>query len=72
MNGKDLKEKFGARVKHLRRTNGLTQRDLAESSGISPEYMSRIERGLASPSFDTIARIAESLDRSVREIFAFD
>ena len=40
---------------------GLTQAQLAECVGIKREALSRIERGLHSPSIDTIGKIAAAL-----------
>ena len=57
----DLQVKFGKRLRLLRRTNDLTQEQLAEKVGCSTEYISRVERGLVSPSFKIIQQLAEKL-----------
>jgi transcriptional regulator with XRE-family HTH domain len=49
----------------------MTQESLAEKAGISPEYISRIERGNTSPSFETISRVAEALRVRVKTLFDF-
>jgi transcriptional regulator with XRE-family HTH domain len=49
----------------------MTQESLAEKAGISPEYISRIERGNTSPSFETIFRVAEALQVRVKTLFDF-
>ena len=72
MSGQDLKENFGRQVRLFRKDDDMTQSDLAEAVNVSTEYVSHIERGLASPSFDVIARIAQALNRDVAEMFAFD
>ncbi len=49
---------FGRRLRFLRTMAGMTQARLAEHSGISIDHLSKIERGLSSPSFAVIARLA--------------
>lgn len=34
---------------------------LGEAAGVSPSHLSRIERGLTTPSYDLLARIADAL-----------
>ena len=38
-------KKFGAHLKKLRKTKGLTQKSLALKSGISLSYINKIENG---------------------------
>ena len=71
MNADTLKYLFGRRVQSIRATHGMTQETLAEKAGISPEYVSRIERGNTSPSFGTISRVAEALQVRVKTLFDF-
>jgi len=65
MDAEALKKKFGRRVRSLRKLRDLTQEQLAEAGGISPEYVGKIERGQASPSFDSITRLASAIDKLV-------
>ena len=71
MNGKTLKQKFGRRVRSLRHTRDLTQEQLAEKAGMSPEYVSKIERGEASVSFKFMARLSTALKVDPVELFDF-
>jgi len=48
-------------LKRQRRRARLTQRQLAESANLSPEFVSRIERGVTSPSLETFLRLCRSL-----------
>lgn len=48
-------------IKRARQAQGLTQREVAERSGISRENYARIERGAASTTLATLERIAEAL-----------
>ena len=65
-----LKLKFGRRVRSLRNLRDLTQEQLAEKSDLSPEYVGKIERGGASPSFSVIARLSRALN--IRPVGLFD
>ncbi|MEW5772422.1 MAG: PAS domain S-box protein [Thermodesulfobacteriota bacterium] len=49
---------FGQRLRLLRQARQLTQAALAESLDISVDYLSKIERGLASPSFAVIEHLS--------------
>lgn len=69
MNG--LSRSFGNNLSHIRKTRGLTQETLAERIGISVDFLSMIERGRRSPSFTTIARLADALDVEAKELFNF-
>jgi transcriptional regulator with XRE-family HTH domain len=66
-----LRKLFGRRVRVLRKLRGLTQGVLAEESGLSVEYISRIERGLTSPSFDTIGALCKTLRVEPYQLFDF-
>jgi transcriptional regulator with XRE-family HTH domain len=68
----DLKRNFGRRLRFLRNMRGLTQEILAELVACSPEYISRIERGLISPSFEKIAIICKVLLVEPKELFNFN
>jgi len=58
---KSSDESIGARVRRLRLSRGLSQRQLA-SSGLSPAYISRIESGQRTPSVRAIRVLAHRLD----------
>lgn len=67
-----LKEKFGKRVRHLRRQRDLTQEELAEAAQISIDFLSLIERGQNAPSFETLDKLAKALCVPVKELFDFE
>ena len=48
-------------LKELREARFLTQRELAEKSGVGIATVARIEKGTHSPSFRTIKRLAAAL-----------
>ena len=66
-----LKASFGKRIRSLRRVRDLTQEQLAEEVGCSTEYISRIERGLVSPSFEILSALANALHVEVGALFNF-
>lgn len=59
---------FGERVRHIRRSRGLTQTELGLKSSLDQAVISRIEQGEVRPRIDTLDRIASSLDISVGEL----
>lgn len=67
-----LRERFGQRVRWLRSEHSLTQEQLAERAGISVDFLSLIERGKSSPSFENLDELADALEVSVAELFSFD
>jgi transcriptional regulator with XRE-family HTH domain len=68
----DLPKRLGNRIRHLRNRAGITQAQLAERVDISPEFMSRLERGLKAPSLDTAQKMANALGATLSELFHFD
>ncbi len=71
MQTNDLKTLFGKRIRSLRRLRDLTQEQLAASVGCSTEYISRIERGLVSPSFEILSALANAFHIEVDALFDF-
>lgn len=52
---------IGRAVRHSRRALKLTQAQLAEAIGKSPDAVSQIERGVNLPSIETIAALSKEL-----------
>lgn len=50
---------LGLRIKSLRTEKELTQEKLAESLGISVEYVGKIERGKRTPSLDLVIAMSK-------------
>ena len=69
---KELRLKFGKRLRFLRRARDMTQTQLAEEAGISVNFVSLIERGEFAPSFETLDALAIALKVSVRDLFDFE
>lgn len=54
-------KKLGTKIKSLREQAGLTQEKLAEKSGISLDYLGKIEVCINKPGLKTILKIANAL-----------
>lgn len=63
-----LKTRIGAAIAARRKSIGWSQPELAESVGVSPETISRFERGVSLPSIPTLAALAERLHCSPSEL----
>lgn len=55
---------FGQAVRELRTKEGISQLVLAERADLSLTYVSELERGLSSPSLDTIVQVARAFGAS--------
>ncbi|AWN48895.1 XRE family transcriptional regulator [Methylobacterium terrae] len=53
---------FGTNLRHHRKLKGLTQSALADQISLSTEMISKIERGVASPSFANVEKLSEVLN----------
>lgn len=65
-----LAEQFGQGIRARRKSLRLTQGQLGEASGLSEEWVRRLERGAGAPSFDALEALAAALGTSVGELFA--
>lgn len=61
---------LAAILKRLREDRGITQEELAFEAGITASALSRIERGLNTPGWMTVRRLAEALEVSLVELAA--
>lgn len=64
-------EKFGNRVKELRKFKKLSQEKLALECGFELSQIYRIENGVVNTSISHVAKIAEVLKVSPEELFKF-
>jgi transcriptional regulator with XRE-family HTH domain len=56
-------EEVGKRLKEVRRESGMTLKQVAVSSGMSPTHISEIERGKTSPTVGALRKIASALGK---------
>ena len=62
-------KRFGARLREVRQSRGMTQGQLAEKADVSQAYVGRLERGGAAPGIDLVARLAAALGTTVADLF---
>ncbi|WP_304518131.1 helix-turn-helix domain-containing protein [Cecembia rubra] len=67
----DIKEKFGIRLKTLRKEKGLSQEELALKSGLNRPYISAIEKGKRNVSLEVMEKLAGAMDIEIRELIDF-
>jgi len=60
---------FGEKLKKLRVSKNMTQKDLAEIINISPQAISRWENNEVEPSLETLRRLAEFFEVSMDDLF---
>jgi transcriptional regulator with XRE-family HTH domain len=63
---------FGQRLRKLRKSKGLIIDELVTKTGLSRPYISQIETGKASPSLQTVRKLASALDVPVTYFFVED
>ena len=60
---------LGARIRLIRQERGVQLNELAEKSGLSSAFLSRLERGQVSSSVANLIQIAKALQVAVAELF---
>lgn len=53
---------LGDKVRTLRKKIGMTQKELAEQVGLTPSFISQLEKNLISPSLDSLLKLSEKLN----------
>ena len=64
----DMRELVGRNVRAVRQARGMTQEELAETSGFSQQYISGLERGLRNPTVVTLYELAQALKSTPVEL----
>lgn len=59
-------------MRTVRRQHGLTLDDLAEVTGLTKSYLSKVERGHSTPSISAALKIARALQVDVAQLFSDD
>ncbi len=65
------KKLFGRRLKEIRRSKNFTQEQLAETVGIEPKQICRIENGTCFTTFEKLEKIAQTLNVDIHEFFIY-
>jgi XRE family transcriptional regulator, regulator of sulfur utilization len=63
---------LGTRVRALREGMGLSLRELAARTGVSPPMLSQVERGETSPTLTVAERIADGLELTLSQLLRLD
>lgn len=63
-------EQFARNLRSLRRAAGMSQEQLAGSSGLHPTEISRLERATREPRLGTMVRLANGLNIGVEKLVA--
>ncbi len=61
--------RLGARLRHAREASRLTLEDVAQRSGVTKSFLSRVERDMTSPSIASLVGICDAVGLSVGDLF---
>jgi transcriptional regulator with XRE-family HTH domain len=61
---------LGKKIAELRRARGMSQGDFATKIRSTPQWVSQLERGMRSPTIDTLCKVANALDMSLSDLLA--
>ncbi|MCK4818352.1 helix-turn-helix transcriptional regulator, partial [bacterium] len=67
----EYSNKFSENLARIRREKGISQKDLADRSGISSRMIAHYEKHVSHPALEKIERIAETLNVSIAELLGF-
>lgn len=67
--GELIEKAIGTTIRRLREERAMSARALADSSGVSPAMISRIESGHVSPSIATMASLCDALNVPLSGLF---
>ena len=68
----EFRQKFGAKVKEIRKRKKWTQEYLAEILNIDPRSLRKIELGESFPSINTLEKMLDVFKMSTVELFDFE
>ncbi len=64
--------RIGGKLRHMRKKNRKTLKEVSSAAGCSESMLSKIELGRAVPSLDLLSKLAETVGASVAELFGED
>ena len=64
-----IEQEIGCRIKEIRKQKKIPQEKLAEMIGISPNYMSALERGAYNIKLELLVQIIDCLDITADDLF---
>ncbi|CRZ33503.1 DNA-binding XRE family transcriptional regulator [Herbinix hemicellulosilytica] len=65
-----MKETIGKRISYLRREKGITQEEIAEKLGVTPQAVSKWENDISYPDILLLPKLAEILEVTVDELLS--
>lgn len=63
-------ERFAGVLRQLREERGWSQEQLAAQAGLNRSYLGEVERGSATPTLTTVAKLATALEISLSSLMA--
>ena len=64
----ECRSALGGNIRRLRQEQGMSLRQLGLMTGVYYQYISRIEKGEANPTVDTLDQLAGALNVNVRDL----
>ncbi|MGN0563749.1 MAG: helix-turn-helix domain-containing protein [Candidatus Heritagella sp.] len=64
-----IDKRIGKRMKQCRERLGLTQDELAEKTGLTPNYISTVERGASFPRCEKLITLLNGLETNADAVF---
>ena len=64
--------KLGLKLRNIRNSKRITLQSLAGLTNLTTSFISQVERGIVSPSIDSLKRIARALGVNIGELFEED
>ena len=71
MDEQEIYVNIGRQIKFYREIYHLTQEKLAEQSGISLDYLGKIEVNINKPGLKTLIKISNALNIPIKKLFDF-
>jgi Predicted transcription factor, homolog of eukaryotic MBF1 len=66
-----IEERFGMRIRELRKHQQISQEELAFRCNLSKNYVSDVERGTRNITLKVVEKFAKGLNVSLTELFCF-
>jgi len=66
---REIRRRFGARIRELRQEQKMRQLDLAVNMDVQASYISNIDTGAKEPCLEVIENLAKGLGISISKIF---
>jgi XRE family transcriptional regulator, regulator of sulfur utilization len=63
-----LAKVIGERIRLQRRSQGLSQEDLAQKAGLHPTYIGQLERGEKNATLESISKVARALSINLEDL----